>query len=168
MDTISMAIAGMDAGWLTALARAIDNEAMMIIVTLGLVLLTERRKTKVAKIVIAIGCAVLLATAIKEFVHTERPCVVQPGKVECPDSNSFPSGHTLVAFTVMLAFLNKPTFFIYLAYAVFVGFTRIYLGVHSFEDVAGSVGLAPFTYYMSEIAWNWMNRGKYEAGNKRK
>ncbi|MDD5337709.1 MAG: phosphatase PAP2 family protein [Candidatus ainarchaeum sp.] len=168
MDPLSAAIAGIDIGWLTTIATALDNEAVMVLVTLGLVLIAERRKTKVAKIVVAVIFAVLLTGAIKELVHTDRPCVAAAGKIECPDSHSFPSGHTLVAFTVMLAFLNKPVFPLYMLYAIFIAFTRIYLGVHSFEDVAGSVGLAPFTYYMSEIVWNRIKGGNYEAGHKHK
>lgn len=153
MDSLSLAIAQLDFWWLTLVAVMLDNDLLMIIMTFVLVLLTERRKKKLLKIVLAVGLAVLLSTAIKELVKIERPCINKAWKIECPSTYSFPSGHTLIAFTIAIAFLNKPTFLFYLLYAVFIAFTRIYLGVHTFEDVAVSIALAPFVYYIADEIW---------------
>lgn len=166
MDAITAVIFGLNFGWLTSIAAFFDNELVMVAFIVGLVLLGERRKDKLLKIALGIIWAILLVTAIKEIVHIDRPCVILPGKIDCPSGYSFPSGHTLLAFTVMLAFLNKPNFFIYFAYAVFIAFTRVYLGVHSFEDVAGSVGLAPFAYYLAEISWSRLKGEHYAFRNK--
>jgi membrane-associated phospholipid phosphatase len=58
--------------------------------------------------------------------------------------NSFPSGHTLTAFAtgVLITYLvkNKGWSVLLILYGVMVGFSRIYLSEHFFEDVvAGSV-----------------------------
>lgn len=151
----------MDLGWVTPLAVLLNNDAIMVVITVALVLVFERRPEKVTKIVLAIALAGLLSIALKYTVQIERPCEALQSKVECPAGYSFPSSHALIAFTVMLAFLNKPQFAIYLAYAVFVAFTRIYLGVHSFEDVAGSMALAPFVYYVADIAWEKTGAKRY-------
>ena len=61
-------------------------------------------------------------------------------------NNSFPSGHTLGAFgffILMSMFLPKqykPWSFLFFILALCVGFSRIYLGQHFFEDIyAGSI-----------------------------
>ncbi|VVB98386.1 Undecaprenyl-diphosphatase [uncultured archaeon] len=161
MDALTLMIAQLNFPIVTWIAAMLDNDVVMVITTLLLVLATERRKEKVAKIALAILLAVILGTVVKDVVKIDRPCLITPAKIACPASYSFPSGHTLVAFTVMLAFLNKPSFVFYMFYAVFVAFTRIYLGVHSFEDVAGSIALAPFVYYAADKAWKLIEEKKY-------
>lgn len=57
--------------------------------------------------------------------------------------NSFPSGHATTAFAIFtcLAFISKKTIaqLVFLALAVFISFTRVYLSQHFFEDIwAGS------------------------------
>ncbi|MFN7088643.1 MAG: phosphatase PAP2 family protein [Candidatus Paceibacteria bacterium] len=161
MDSLSSTIVQLDFWWLTPVAVLLDNELLLIVTTFTLVLLAERRRQKLLKIALAVGLAVLLSAIIKDLVKIERPCVDAPGKIECPPTYSFPSGHTIVAFTVMIAFLNKPTFVLYFVYATLVAFTRIYLGVHSFEDVAGSIALAPFVYYITDEIWKKIKGEKY-------
>ncbi len=80
--------------------------------------------------------------------------------VEILTHHSFPSGHTLTAFAtgVLLTYLlkNKNRAFLWLFYGVMVGYSRVYLSAHFFEDVvAGSamgVGLA--------VLWIWFIENK--------
>lgn len=146
---------------LTILAIALDNTLFFCIFTLFIVLASERRKEKIAKIMLAVLLAALLITTMKLILKVERPCTIFASKIPCPEDYSFPSGHTLFAFTVMLAFLNKPVFPIYFIYAIFVAFTRIYLGVHTFEDIAGSIAFAPFVYYITDCIWIRFEGKKY-------
>jgi membrane-associated phospholipid phosphatase len=73
-------------------------------------------------------------------------------------NNSFPSGHTVTAFSaaVVLSYLavNKKTNYVYLALALLVAYSRMYLSQHFFEDVtAGSI-----IGTMSTIMWvTWMD-----------
>jgi len=58
--------------------------------------------------------------------------------------NSFPSGHTVTAFTLAVLFTywsrNKALGPVFLLIAILVGYSRMYLSEHFFEDVvAGSV-----------------------------
>lgn len=173
MDALTNWIAQLSNPFLTDVARLFANELVLVAIIIALIVWGEKRKEKVWKIVLAVFLAFLLSTALKLALRTERPCGLLHSKVECPWAEfpnpwtySFPSGHTLVAFTVALAFLNKREFPFYLAFALFVAFTRIYLGVHTFEDVAGSIALAPFVYYITDVIWKKFEEGKYAARHK--
>ena len=74
--------------------------------------------------------------------------------------DSFPSGHTLTAFAtgVLLTYLvkNKRWAFLLIFYGVMVGFSRMYLSEHFFEDVvAGSIMGVVLT-----ILWIWFIENK--------
>jgi len=68
--------------------------------------------------------------------------------VEILSHNSFPSGHTLTAFAtgVLITYLvkNKGWSVLLILYGVMVGFSRIYLSEHFFEDVVGGSVLGVF------------------------
>jgi membrane-associated phospholipid phosphatase len=75
--------------------------------------------------------------------------------IEILSHNSFPSGHTLTAFAtgVLFTYLlkNKNWAILLLFYGIMVGFSRIYLSEHFFEDVvAGS-----FLGVSVAILWIW-------------
>lgn len=64
--------------------------------------------------------------------------------VEILSYHSFPSGHTVTAFMLAVIFTywskNKAWGLVFLLLAIFVGYSRMYLSEHFFEDVvAGSV-----------------------------
>ena len=57
---------------------------------------------------------------------------------------SFPSSHTAVALAVAIAlvpFLARPLAAAGIAYAVLVGWSRVYLGVHYPLDILGGAGI---------------------------
>ncbi|MEW6528532.1 MAG: phosphatase PAP2 family protein [Candidatus Micrarchaeota archaeon] len=158
MDKITFLISHLDVSLITNIAIFLDNDVNLIMTILLLVVLTEQRMNKVGKIIFAIILATLIGAMLKQVIQFERPCVSNPAKIVCPSSFSFPSGHTLLVFTVFLAFLNKKYFPIYLAFGIFVAFSRIYLGVHSLEDIAGSIALAPLVYYITDGMWNFIGK----------
>lgn len=61
-----------------------------------------------------------------------------------PSSDSFPSGHTLTAFTVATVFClfnlkNRILCAFTMLFALLIGYTRIYLGVHFPSDILGGM-----------------------------
>lgn len=102
--------------------------------------------TGMAAEVVGIG----LAEGLKDLTNRPRPYVVDPtlrtpaGKE--PDS-SFPSGHTTVAFAgaTVLAFDEPRLAPIGYAFAVLVGLSRIYEGVHYPTDVLAGAALGSLT-----------------------
>lgn len=104
----------------------------------------NRRKIK--KIAIALILALIIGYGLKYLLDIPRPCEIIPAKIECPSDSSFPSLHAIIAFTLMISLLDRKRYFLYLLFALFVAFTRIYLGVHTFTDVAASLVLSAIIY----------------------
>jgi undecaprenyl-diphosphatase len=84
--------------------------------------------------------------ALKRLSQRPRPCQIEPhcwSKVLPPDKFSFPSGHTMTAFSIALVVsyfypsLEAVLFFLALSIAV----SRIVLGMHYLSDVLAGVVL---------------------------
>jgi undecaprenyl-diphosphatase len=89
---------------------------------------------------------VLVFKALKKLSHRSRPCQFEPhcwSKVLPPDQFSFPSGHTMTAFSVALVIsyfypvLEGPLFFLAISIAV----SRVVLGMHFLSDVLAGIVL---------------------------
>ena len=106
---------------------------------------------------------VLIFKALKHLSHRRRPCQFEPhcwSKVLPPDKFSFPSGHTMTAFSIALVLsyfypaLEGTLFFL----AISIGFSRIVLGMHFLSDVLAGVvlgvalGCASITTFAS-LGW---------------
>ena len=114
---------------------------------LGLMLLAYGGPQRFSAIGAAGSAAVLgiLAfTALKRLSQRPRPCQIEPhcwSKVLPPDKFSFPSGHTMTAFSIALVVsyfyrsLEGVLFFLALSIAV----SRIVLGMHFLSDVLAGV-----------------------------
>lgn len=92
------------------------------------------------------GAALLLGSAVKVLVGRRRPYQTLDDFVSLTtaDDASFPSNHTNGAFAAALllsAFVPRlrPAF---LAVAVAIACTRLYVGVHFLSDVCGGIALA--------------------------
>jgi membrane-associated phospholipid phosphatase len=89
----------------------------------------------------------VLASAAKAAADRPRPYEVLADAVlrqQPALGTSFPSSHTAVAVAVIVAllpFVPRPLGIAAIAYAVLVGWSRIYLGVHYPLDVLGGAGI---------------------------
>ncbi len=113
----------------------------------------RRRDTRSMTLALAAPVAVLVAFAVaevvKKLVAEVRPCYSLPHDYfvdACPAHNdyAFPSGHSTTAFATVAALwlLDRRLSAIAAVFALFEGFTRVYLGDHYTHDVLGSVVLA--------------------------
>lgn len=130
---------------------------------LGLALLFDGGAQRFA----AVGAAgsasllgILVFKLLKRLSQRPRPCQLEPHcwcKVLPPDRFSFPSGHTMTAFSISLVVsyfypsLEAPLFFV----AASIALSRIVLGMHFLSDVlAGMIfgvalGCAAITVFAS-------------------
>jgi undecaprenyl-diphosphatase len=116
---------------------------------------------------VAVGAAgsaalvgVMVFKLLKRLSRRPRPCQYEPhcwSKVLPPDQFSFPSGHTMTAFSIALVIsyfyqgLEGPMYFL----AISIAISRVVLGMHFLSDVlAGAVlgsalGLASIVTFAS-------------------
>lgn len=124
----------------------LGNAGILFIVT-GIVLLCFRKTRKAGTLFLTslVLNFILNDLVIKNVIERQRPFEVIKNLeilVPPPYSFSFPSGHTSSAFAslVTLFFTQKKFAPFGLAFAVLMGFSRMYVGVHYLSDVlAGAV-----------------------------
>ena len=155
MDAITAIAVSIDHPILTALGTLIHNPITYTAMVLTLLFTGEKRTEKRKKILISLALAALMAFGIKNVMAHERPCVDEDW---CPESYSFPSMHTAIAFTMMAAFLNKKSYPIYVSFALLVGFSRLNMGVHIFQDVAAALPIGMLSYYVAYKVWKRMEK----------
>jgi undecaprenyl-diphosphatase len=104
----------------------------------------ESRYAALAAAGVAAGMGCILFLVLKRTTGRKRPCALTPhcwARLLPPDQFSFPSGHSITAFAVAVAFgLFYPSLMIGLLFCAFsIAISRILLGMHFLSDVlAGS------------------------------
>lgn len=134
----------------------LDNTAFGLLFSAALILVVSwlfRENRKLAFLFSALAIAFLLGFFFKPFLQEGRPCLSAPSKIPCPPDYSLPSMHALLAFTLAVVSIGSRSFAIYLLYALFVAFSRVYLGVHLISEVAAGLALAFFACVLTELAW---------------
>src|SRR5262249_40101705 len=132
--------------WMIAATRMGDG---WIWYALGLLILGfggEERFVAVGSAWLAALVGVLVFKGLKKLSQRPRPCQIEPhcwSKVLPPDQFSFPSGHTMTAFSVALVIsyfypgMEGPLYFL----AFSIGISRVMLGMHFLSDVLAGVVL---------------------------
>ncbi len=151
MDAITAAAMAVNEPLLKSAGMFLDNSWAYAIIILALVYLGEQRSGKRIKILFCLTAVLLFVMAIKAVMAVDRPC---SGLAWCPQDHSFPSMHVAVAFALMIAFLDKKSFPFFFIFALFMSFTRMNIGVHTFRDVAGGLAVAVAAYYLTDLIWS--------------
>jgi membrane-associated phospholipid phosphatase len=158
---------------LTPLSHLFLPAGILAVVALGAVYVVARNRSvmPVAAGVLAAGIAWGLAHAAKAIADRPRPYDVMAGVVlrQAPaHGTSFPSSHTAVTLAVAIAlvpFLARPLAAVGIGYAVLVGWSRVYLGVHYPLDVLGGAGVGMAAGGLIMLALGMLFRTAGRAAN---
>jgi membrane-associated phospholipid phosphatase len=165
------------ADFLAPFATDLGNGLTAIVISAVLALFSYRK----AFILLTAWAATSIAAQVLKFIFdAPRPMLYFKDQldrihfvkgVDMLRVHSFPSGHTVTAFTMAVIFTywskNKAWGPIFLLIAVIVGYSRMYLSEHFFEDVtSGSV----IGVFMTVICLYWLEnkaflqRPKWQTG----
>ena len=134
------------------------GEAGAIWFAAAIMLLLFKKTRKIGAITIfsLVLCALLNEVVIKNIVQRSRPFVDNDFInliIKEPNSYSFPSGHTAMSFAaagVWVRFTeNKLYKLIFIALAVLMSFSRLYLMVHYPTDVLAGIVVGLFSAYIA-------------------
>lgn len=103
---------------------------------------------------LAFAIELALYKLIKPLSKRRRPFHRYPGiknLIVPPDLYSFPSGHTAAATVAVFVFsMNAPALLpIFILFAILVGLSRVYLGVHYLTDVIVGALLALLSLFLA-------------------
>ena len=117
----------------------------------------EDRFRAVGAAMLAAGMGAALFLRIKRATGRRRPCAFEPhcwAKLLPPDQFSFPSGHTITAFSAAVTFsLFYPALAPGLLFcAVSVAASRILLGMHFLSDVLAGAAIGTGLAYAAASA----------------
>jgi membrane-associated phospholipid phosphatase len=119
----------------------------VILLTVVYVVARNRSVLPAATGAVAAGIAWALANAAKAIANRPRPYEVMADAVlrqQPAHGTSFPSSHTAITLAVAIAlvpFLARPLAAAGIGYAVLIGWSRVYLGVHYPLDILGGAGI---------------------------
>jgi len=140
--------------WMLAATRGGDG---WLWYAMGLIILLiggGERFRAVGAAAMAVGLGITLFLQVKKAAKRRRPSVFEPhswSKLLPPDQFSFPSGHTITAFSVAVSLsLFYPTLAAGLFFcAISVAASRILLGMHFLSDVLAGAAIGTSLAYTS-------------------
>ncbi len=139
----------------------IDNWRIPIVIIWLFLMIKGGRKGRVAALliipVLVLGDQIA-AFVLKPWIGRLRPCHALENVrllVNCGGKNAFPSNHAtnISGFAIIFGLIYRQRWHWFLALALIIGFSRIYIGVHYPLDVIGgfflegTIGLAIFILY---------------------
>ncbi len=154
--------AHLDWGPFTQVSLFFQNYAYSLVAVLSLALAPYLRKQgRYYALAVSMVLVIVLSVLLKDAYFIPRPCndwLSDPKACTPQGDYGFPSGHTAFAFVFVAAALGTQIFPFFLATGIIIGFSRVYLGIHSIGDVAGGAALGVLTYLFVEEVVDWVGR----------
>ncbi|MDO8340289.1 MAG: phosphatase PAP2 family protein [Candidatus Burarchaeum sp.] len=151
MDFLTSAIAGANNPLATAVSSFLQDPALsLLVVALAFLLMVKFKTSHASPLFLALLLAFFILDPLKNLHAVSRPCAELAAKIPCPFDASFPSGHAMIAGIFMLAATGTPPFLPFLLLGIIVSLSRVYLGIHTFPDVAAGIAVGMVLYAISE------------------
>jgi undecaprenyl-diphosphatase len=106
----------------------------------------EHRIEALIAAALAVGIGIAVFIYLKRAFRRKRPCALEPhcwATLLPPDQFSFPSGHTITAFTVAFSLgqFYPPLLPVLLFFATSIALSRVVLGMHFLSDVMAGAAI---------------------------
>jgi len=143
----------------------------VVVVTVIYLAARNRSALPVATAAVSAGAAWILANVAKAVTDRPRPYQVLADAVlrqHPAHGTSFPSSHTAVTLAVAIAllpFLGRLLAAAGISYAILVGWSRVYLGVHYPLDVLAGAGIGMAAGGGALLALSWLLRHACQAAS---
>ncbi len=146
--------------WMLSASRLGDGWIWYGLGIIMLLLGGEHRFIAVGSSALAAFAGVLLFQKLKRISGRKRPCTLEPhcwARVLPPDQYSFPSGHSISAFAIVIPLsLYYPHLTdVLLFLAVSIAISRILLGMHFLSDVLAGALIGSGLGYSSYGILRW-------------
>ena len=140
--------------WMICATRGGDGWLWYAMAAIILVAGGDRRFPAVGTGALAAALGIVLFLRLKKSIGRRRPCVLEPhcwATLLPPDQFSFPSGHTITAFSVSLVLSHfYPELATGLLFcALSIAASRILLGMHFLSDVVAGAAIGSLIAYGS-------------------
>lgn len=120
--------------------------AVLAVLFFGLIVLKRR-----VSLLVALLLLLVLLPSLKLAYADARPCAVVPGIIECPFDYGLPSGHAAAFSLFAIAAVGSWWFFPFALLAIAASYSRVFLGVHSVQQVGAGIALV-FVLYVIGLA----------------
>jgi len=109
----------------------------VLLIIISLFMLKKHRKGWIIPLWLSLAFAAALSYIIKYAVMRQRPEAIGIAAVIAVTGYSFPSAHSATAFSALPVMDNvfKKLVYVWIAIAVLIAFSRLYLGVHYLSDI---------------------------------
>jgi undecaprenyl-diphosphatase len=144
--------------WMIAATRCGDGWLWYSLAAVVALFGGERRVAAISSATIAGAVGVALFMKLKRMIGRKRPCAIEAhcwAELLPPDQFSFPSGHTITAFSVSVALsafypeAEGPLYFC----AASIAASRVLLGMHFLSDVIAGALLGALLGLVSATAF---------------
>lgn len=134
----------------------------VLFVIISLVMLKKHRREWIIPLWLSLVFSALLTYTIKYAVMRQRPEAIGIAAVIAATGYSFPSAHSATAFSALPVMdrVFKKTNYAWIAIAVLIAFSRLYLGVHYLSDVifGGMLGFCSGWLFLELKNRKWFKR----------
>src|SRR6266851_7318374 len=142
--------------WMVAATRGGDGGLWYAMGAIIMLAGGPERFRAVLAAVLAVSLGIALFLQLKRACNRKRPCTMEPhcwGTLLPPDQFSFPSGHTITAFSVAVSLgVFYPAILIGLLFCAFsVALSRILLGMHFLSDVLAGAAIGSALGYSAAM-----------------